>query len=281
MPPKKKPRGRRPGPAAQALIQMFRTYGLEALADEVIRWAKQGVQGSELLYKVRDSKPYQKRFPGMTAIEKAGYNALSEGEYLELEDNYRRALQTAGLPDGFYDRPGDFVKYMSHGLDYTELYDRAVAAVDMAKQSDPTKRSLLSKLYGVDSGSIAAHFLDPNRAKPILEKQMQVVDIAAAAKHAGVGGAFNRQRFERLQEAGVTAEEASSGYAQIAESFQTLNGLADVYGTSYNMGEAEDAAFFGEATAVRKRDSLIDREQATFGGRSGFTPTDDVSAGTY
>ena len=98
------------GEAAQMLVNMFHQYGLNALADEVIKWAKNGVQGSELLFKVRQSKVYKQRFPGMEALSKAGYTAVSEAQYLELEDNYHRALETAGLPKGFYDKPGDFVK---------------------------------------------------------------------------------------------------------------------------------------------------------------------------
>lgn len=271
----------RVGAAAQALIDMFNTYGLTGLADEVIKWAKNGVTGSELLLKVRESDAYKRRFPGMEALDQAGYNAVTEAQYIELEDNYHKALQTAGLPAGFYDSPDDFVKYMRNGIDYTELYDRATAAVDLARQSDPTKRELLSKLYGVNAGDIAAHFLDPNRAKGILEKQIQVVDIAAAARKSGLAVPMDRDRFERLQEAGVTADQAAAGYSQIAASLDTLSGLADVYGTNYDIDTAENAQFFGNKGAQRKQRQLIGQEEAAFSGRAGYVATDDASAGTY
>lgn len=269
------------GIAAQALVDMFKTYGLEGLADEVIKWVKNGVTGSELLFKVRQSDRYKKRFPGMAALDKQGYNAISEAQYLELEDNYHRALQTAGLPAGFYDSPQDFVRYMANGLDYTELYDRAVAAVDLANQSSPVERNMLRQLYGVGNGEIAAHFLDPDRAKPLLEKQLQVVEIAAAAKRSGVGGEFEKNRFERLQEAGITADQAAAGYSQIAQSLQNLSDLADIYGENYGIEEAENDIFMGNEGAMATRRRLADRESAAFSGRSGFVATEDTSKGSY
>jgi len=279
--PKPKPKPKRLGPAAQALVNMFQTYGLEGLADEVIRWAKDGVTGSELLYKVRQSDRYKRRFPGMQALENQGYNAISEAQYLELEDNYHRALETAGLPSGFYDQPQDFVRYMANGIDYTELYDRAKAAVVMAEQSSPVERNMLRDLYGVGSGDIAAHFLDPKRAMPILEKQMQVVEIAAAARRSGVGGEFEAKRFERLQEAGVTADQAASGYSQIAQSLDSLANLAQIYGEDYGIEEAERETFFGEEGAQKTRRRLVGSEQAAFAGRSGYVPTETDTAGQY
>ena len=284
--PKGNPKGNnnnepRIGAAAQALIDMFKTYGLQGLADEVIKWVKNGVTGSELLFKVRQSDRYKARFPGMAALDRQGYNAISEAQYLQLEDNYHRALQTAGLPEGFYDSPQDFVRYMANGLDYTELYDRAVAAVTMAEQSSPVERNMLRQLYGVGTGDIAAHFLDPKRAKPILEKQQQVVEIAAAAKRAGIGGEYEAKRFERLQEAGITADQAAAGYSQIAQTLTNLSDLADIYGEDYGIEEAEQDVFMGNEGAQATRKRLADRESASFSGRSGFVAVDDTSKGQY
>ena len=258
--------------AADALAALFDTYGLGGLSGRILGMLQEGMSEAAIVAELRETPEYKKRFPGMKALRDNGYNAISEAEYLQLEDSYHAALQGSGLPPGFYDQPEDFVKFISNGVDPSEVKARAQAATDMVNQVDPSQRELLSSMYGVGSGDLAAYFLDPKKAMPLLQKQLATVGIANAAKKAGIGQEFvNRQRFESLVDNGVSVEAAAQGYAQIAEELDPLKNLSRIWGNSdWGIGEAEQATFYGNAGARKKRKGLIDRERAAFSGRSGF-----------
>jgi hypothetical protein len=258
--------------AADSLAALFDTYGLGSLAGLVADMMKNGMSEAAIVAQLRETPEYKQRFPGMAALRQNGYNAISEAEYLQLEDSYHQALQTAGLPAGFYDSPQDFVKFMSNGVDPSEVKQRATAAVELANQVDPSQRELLGSMYGVNTGDLAAYFLDPKKAMPILQKQLGTVGIANAARKAGVEADFNnRARFEALVDNGIGVEQAAQGYSQIATEMDPLKNLSQIWGQGdWGLGQAEQATFYGNAQAKRKRKGLIDTERAAFSGRSGF-----------
>ena len=258
--------------AIDSLTALFETYGLGSLAPSIAGWIRAGMSESAIVAQLRETPEYKKRFPGMAALKAQGYNAISEAEYLQLEDSYHQALQGAGLPAGFYDQPEDFVKFMSNGVDAQELKQRAVAAVDLANQVDSTQRELLSSMYGVGTGDIAAYFLDPKKAMPLLQRQLGAVQVGSAARHAGIQADYaNRAHFERLVDNGIGEDQARQGYGQIASEMDPLKNLASIWGQGdWSLSEAEDATFFGNAAAKKKRKDIVDRERAAFSGRSGF-----------
>ena len=258
--------------AIASLQALFKTYGLESLAPLIAQWVQAGMGEAAIVAQLRETDQYKQRFPGMQALRANGYNAISEAEYLQLEDSYHQALQGAGLPAGFYDNPQDFVKFISNGVDPSEVKMRANAAVEMANQVDPSQRELLSSMYGVNTGDLAAYFLDPKRAAPLLQKQLGTVQVANAARKAGVQADFsNRARFERLVDNGIGAEQAQQGYSQIAQEFDPLKNLSEIWGGGpWNLDTAENATFFGNADATKKRKRLVATERAAFSGASGF-----------
>lgn len=258
--------------AIDSLTALFDSYGLGSLSGHVAQWVNAGMSEAAIVAQLRETNEYKKRFPGMQALKSQGYNAISEAEYLQLEDSYHQALSTAGLPKGFYDSPEDFVKFISNGVDPSEVKARATAAVELANQVDPSQRQLLGSMYGVNTGDLAAYFLDPGKAMPLLQKQLGTVQVANAARKAGIAADFgNAARFERLVDNGIGAEQAAQGYGQIAGELDILDNLADIWGKGdFTLSEAEDATFFGNSAARKKRKGLIDREVAAFSGRSGF-----------
>lgn len=267
--------------AADALVALFDQYGLGSLAPLIAEYLKKGMSETAIVAQLRTTSQYKARFPGMDALRGQGYNAVSEAEYLQLEDSYHGALQGAGLPKGFYDDPGDFVKFISNGVDPSEVRNRAVAATTLANQIDPTQRNLLANMYGVNTGDIAAYLLDPDRAMPLIQKQLATVQVGSAAKHAGINANFsNAGHFERLVDNGVTADQASAGFSQIAQELDPLQHLAGIWGSDWSLEQAEDATFFGNAPALKKRKRIIDTERAAFSGASGFDPRVSAQSST-
>ena len=56
-----------------------------------------GASELEVTQTIRESDFYKKRFPGMEARAMAGMSAISEADYIGLEDSYRNAMRISGL----------------------------------------------------------------------------------------------------------------------------------------------------------------------------------------
>src|SRR5690606_21662293 len=137
----------------------------------------------------------------------------------------------------------DFAGFIGNNLSVQELAERANAATELARQVDPTQRDLLRSMYGIGEGDIAAAFLDPDRALPLIQRQVTSVQMGSAARAAGVGfDAGDASRFERLQDAGVTAGQAAAGYQQIAQELDPLGRVAGIWQQRGRaVGDSEEA----------------------------------------
>lgn len=269
-----------PAPAAPAFNQSaydaFRNslaaWGIPMGADieGIIRQAVidgLGPQNIELVVPdIQNTDTWNRRFTGWKQRVSNGYNQISVGEYLALENSYKRIMESAGMPVGFYDDVSDFGRLIAKNVSPDELQNRVQAAVDLTNQVDPTARSLLTQFYGVGQGDLAAYFLDPGRALPALDKQYKAVNVAAFAKRAGLDP-VSATRFEDLVDRGVTAQQAAQGYSTVKQFSDTFGQLAKIYGETYSTADAEEDVFFNNN---EKRRQLMQREQATFSGSSGF-----------
>lgn len=208
---------------------------------------------------------WNNRFPGWNARVANGFNQLTVGEYLNLENQYHRILSASGLPAGFYDDPSDFGNFIAKNVSPDEIQGRVTAAVTLANQVDPTARNLLSRFYGVGTGDIAAYFLDANRAMPALDKQFRAVSVGAWAERNGLN--FTKERFEDLVDKGVTEQMAAQGYATVASLTRNVGRMAGFHRMSFDQTDAENDVFFNDN---EKRRQIVGREVAAFRGGSGF-----------
>lgn len=213
---------------------------------------------------IQKTKAWQKRFPGWNQRVANGYNQLNVGEYLQLEDQYHRIMQEAGLPKGFYDDPSDFGNWIANDVAPDEIRDRVSLAMNAVRQVDPTARDLLAKFYGVTAGDLAAYFLDQKRALPTLDRQFKAVNVAQWAAKNGlqIQGASH---YEDLVDKGVTDQMAAQGYGTVAAFNEAFGRIAGVYGESYSQADAENDVFFNQSDKRRK---LMAREVAAFSGQS-------------
>jgi hypothetical protein len=266
------------------LTTLFRQNGLEALADTVISLAQQGYVGAAFDLKLQESDAYRQRFAANEARKRAGLPVLSPAEYLATERQFRQVMQTAGLPAGFYDDPSDFQRFLENDTSVAEINDRVQSALSLAKQTDAGYRSMLANTFGIGltDGDIAAYFLDQKRALPILQRQVQSVGIANAARLQGL--TYSQQRAAQLAELGVTGEQAQQAYGQIASATQIFGRASAAFGGDYTQTDAEDEALLGSAAAREEREQL----ETTFKGynpgstsrKSSKSLSDDTS-GSY
>lgn len=211
---------------------------------------------------IQNTNTWKNRFPGWHSRTGNGYNQLTVGEYLALEDSYHRIMAEAGLPADFYDQPSDFGNWIANNVSPDEIRDRVDLAMGAVRQVDATARDLLKKFYGVGPGELASYFLDQKRALPILDRQYKAANVAAFASRAGlkVGEA---KRYEDLLDRGVTVEQAAMGYNTVAAFNEAFGRLGGIYGESFTQEDAEEDVFFNKN---QKRRNLLAREIGTFSG---------------
>lgn len=254
-----------------ALHSLFKSYGLESLARNIYNYIVKGYSADTIQILLQDTKEWKERFSGNEERKRLGLAVLSPSDYLNLEATYRGYLQEAGLPKGFYDQPKDFSEWIGKGVSPKEVQDRVEAAKN-AVYGNPEYRQALKQLYGLSDSDLAAYWLDPDRALPLIQKQARAAEIGAQALAHGfkaTGTAI------RLAGEGITAEQAKQGYAWIADTFSNIRAIAERYGTDWTQGQAEQAVFEpgrvfdrGEA-ASKKQQRLLEQERGLFSGSTG------------
>jgi hypothetical protein len=256
-----------------ALQKLFEGFGLGSLAPKIFDFIKQGYGADTIAVLLQDTAEYKQRFAGNEARVKAGLSVLSPAEYLETEKAYRSILSSAGLPKGFYDNPADFTRWIADDVSPTEIKSRVDLAVAATGQANPEYKNALFQMYGIQEGDLTAYFLDRKRAEPILKKQAAAGAIGAAAIRRGF--AANVLDLEGYATMGITADQAEQAYGRIADSFNTMLGLAGRYGDAWSQREAEQEVFTpgalngGQEAASEKGKRLRSQERALFSGGRG------------
>ena len=256
--------------AYDVINDLLRMYGLEELTTFVGNIITQSdvVDTNVLLGEIRQQPQYQQRFAANEARRRAGLNVLSEQQYLALENTYRQYMRASGLPANFYDSNDDFQNLIANDVSPGEFAERVNQGYEAVRFADPTVIAQMQELYGVSEGDLAAYFLDPEKATPVLLQRAQAAQTAAGAAQAGMQ--LTTEEAERLAQEGITQQQARAGAAAITQAeelFQPTTGEQDGAFTR----EEQLGAVFGtdpaEAQRLRQRQR---RRQAAFEGGGGF-----------
>lgn len=275
-------RKRREGESAFALLfGEFDRYGLGALVEPLKNLIVEGLSRDEMTLRLRQTDAYQKRFAANSARINKGLRALSEAEYIGLEDQYQNIMRNYGLPQTYYSR-GDmgrqegFERFIGADVSPAELEDRVQTAYNRVINANPEVAQSLRSFYpDITDGDILAYALDPDKALTAIQRKVTAAEIGAGATMAGL--ATGRTRAEELAALGVTKAQAQQGFQTIAEFLPTAQKLGDIY-SRQGMGPftqaTAEAEVFGTAGAVeaqRQRRRLTELEQASFAGQAGTT----------
>lgn len=217
---------------------------------------------------LRDTPEFQKRFPANTQRLRAGLPELSVREYIGLERGYENALRGSGIPRGFYDDPSDFANFIATNTSVAEVQSRVNDGFRAVAEANPQVVTQMRNLYGVSEGELAAYFLDPDRALPLITRQARAAQIAAEGqRQAGIQ--ISAQQAEDIAREGITQQQAQSGFENISNMGELFNPL---------MGEGEQitqeeavGGVFGTNAAARQRIETRQRQRrAAFGGGGSF-----------
>jgi hypothetical protein len=264
--------------AFDLLREQFAQYGLEGLVDPLRNLIQENVSPSEFAVRLRQTEPYKKRFAANAARIGKGLRALSEAEYIALEDGYQSIMRNYGLPASYYakgdlGRQEGFEKLISGDVSAAELEDRIMTAQNRVINAPPQVKDALKQFYpDINNSEILAYTLDPEKGLADIKRKITAAEIGGAA--IGAGLATDVTRAEELAKFGVTAERAREGYQAAVPLIERGSQLAGFYKESpYTQRTAEEELFgltyAPESAAKRKR--LTSLEQAQFAGQSGLT----------
>jgi hypothetical protein len=257
--------------------------GLQGLTANVRELVAKGVtDGDAILFELRGTDEYKKRFAANAARTNPNRPGgplpeLSPATYVELEQSYRDLMRSSGLPSDFYDSQSDFDKFLENDVSPAELNTRIQQGFVMVRDADPEVKRQMQRLYGVGETGLAAYFLDPERATPILTRQAQAAKISARANEQA-GFELLSQTAEDLVARGYSPEEAQSAFQRAGQ----LAGLySEMTGEQMLTQEQKVGAAFGYNIEAQQE---LERRRAQrvgeFAGGGSFARTTGATSGT-
>ena len=252
-------------------VTVLRGWGLETLAPKVIDFVNQGFIGDTILLKLQETPEYKTRFSGNEARIKAGLAPLDPQTYLGLENSYRSILRNAGVPQGFYDTADDFSTFIANDVAPAELKQRTDIAELSLNGADSFYTNSLQQMYGITKGDMLAYVLDPQRALPFINRQVQAAQFGAEAARQGLQA--TTPMAETYAGLGVTQQQARQGFEQVAQILPEAQRLSQITAGAKPVGfeEVTSAVLGGESSAAYKKQlqDLAEQEQSRFAGQAG------------
>ena len=270
---------KRAGESAYSLLyQEFAQYGLGGLVEPLQSYIQEGLSPAEFTLRLRETPAYKKRFAANAQRVAKGLGALSEAEYIGLEDQYQNIMRNYGLPASYYEKgdmgvqPG-FEKFLANDVSAAELEDRVVTAQKRVINANPEVADALKQFYpDITNGDILAYTLDPTQGLEAIKRKVTAAEIGVAAIAQKLCTSVSRA--EELARYGVTKDQAQQGFEAVAGIAPRGGQLAAIYGEDpYTQATAETEVFGlgGSAEAKKKREKLSALEASAFSGQSGMT----------
>jgi hypothetical protein len=261
--------------AKDKLTNLLASYGLTELAGFIDRRIMADVSEEQVMLELYDQPEYQRRFPGMAALRKAG-RTITEAEYIRNENAMIQTARFFDLPKGFYDGPEDFGDLIGKQVSPKEYQDRLQVGQDLARSLNPAVKSQLIEFYGVGEGDLTAFVLDADRALPLIQKQAKAAQFVGIGRAAGFTlGGITAQQAENIagteSYAKLSEAELSKALGTAGQLRSTQQRLSRIEGVEYNEQEALKAVIEGSPEALLASQQRAQREAARFSARGGVT----------
>lgn len=263
---------------AYAVVQnVLDTYGLGSLSQWAWQQILNGASDAEVQYQIRQTPEFKQAFPEIEARQKAGLPPLSPGDIVTYRNTAQQMMREAGLPQGYWDQPGDFVNLLANNVSINELQHRLQLATQAAYEVPADVRATLARDYGVGAGKLAAFFLDPTRAEPLITRDFTAAQIGGAGLRTGYGS--TKSEDEYLAGLGVGGQQAQQGFSTLAGAHELFDSLPGENTTGIDRQDQIGAMFAGNANAQRKIARRTQERQAVFAGGGQFAGNNSGLAG--
>lgn len=207
--------------ASSILAATLKYYGMDdpaLLTDVKTALADRRITGASTIddigIQLRESEAFKRRFAANEARRAANKPAYSVSQYLQLESAYRQVLNAAGMPKDFYTDRTDIESFITNDISPDEVQYRVQQGYAAVQNADPAVVNELKTLYGLDEGTLAAYFIDPNRTKDAVVRSARAAEVAAQArKQADIG--LSAAQAEQLVLGGVTEQQAQQAFGDV------------------------------------------------------------------
>jgi hypothetical protein len=253
--------------AFELLSATFAEYGLGDLTDLIKNYITEGYGDDTIVLKLRQTPEYAKRFAGNELLRKAGKAPLDEATYVDVENEMKNAMIFYGLSEDYYQRD-DLAKMIGGSVSPNEVRDRVKSAYELVNSTPSSVRDEYARLYGVTSIDLMGAFLNPEVAKPLIDKRIATATISGAAMDQGISSTLTEQI--REVNPNLTYAQAAQGFSQVQQLGTRGQELSSIYGDQYGIEEATQETFglAGGAKAETTKKKLASKERASFSGSS-------------
>jgi hypothetical protein len=265
------------GPTQQSawalLQQTLQSYGftgqdLTNLVTFVKTELINGTGADQISLDLQQTKEFAKRFPAIVQRRQAGLPPVSPAEYVSLERQYGQLERAAGLPHAFTDQ-SHYDQLIANDVSGSEYADRINNGYVAMLNSPPEARQALQDFYGITPGHLAAYFLDPTKALPLLKQQAQAAIIGGAGIRSGFGE-VNSDQALKLAQLGVTPEAAQNGFMDLFHQRQLTGTLPGQAQTAISADKQLGAEFGGDEGTKELMQRRAEEQKAMFAGGGQF-----------
>ena len=263
--------------SASAIIkQQLSDWGLDSLDETLNGLIKDGLGSDAISLKLQDTAQYKQRFSANAVRLKKGLAALTPAQYLSVEQSYRQVLQSYGIPQGFYDSPDDFAGMIGNDLSPDEVKQRAQDAQSIWLSTDEATKHEFTRYYGLSDGAAIASILDPDKALTVVQRMTQASQLAGAAARNGLNP-LAQSDAESWADMGVSSDQAQKAFGQIGATAQQDANMAARFGSGFTQTDAEKAALFGDAKALRTQQAMYSAEKGLFSSTAAASETSQTT----
>jgi hypothetical protein len=210
-------------------------------------------------------KIVDQKYPELAQRVKNGHAPGTVGEALAYRTTAAQYARAEGLPPNLLDPS----KLYANDVSLPEVQSRLHNFYRAVSDSAPDVVAQLHDYYGYSAAQIGALAVDPALTEAHLVRQFEAAQIGAAGQRTGYGG-VDTATAEQLAAQGVTADQAQTGFGNLAQQrplFAALPGSGeDTIGT----GEQVAATFSNSQAAQERIRRRREQRQAQFAGGGQF-----------
>jgi hypothetical protein len=254
--------------------QLLDQYGIGQLGAKYIDFiTNQGMDQNTALLELQTTDEWKQRFSANESRLKQGLPVLSPADYLATEASYKDIMIKAGLPASVINDTGYLGQLIAKDVSPVEVQQRVDAARAALNAEDPFVKQQLQAQFGLTTGDLTMHLLDPSVASNIIQQKVTAAQIGAEAEKQRTD--ISAQNAQALAAQGITQAQAQQGFMAIGQQLPATQALAQRYGANaptLGVGGALQAATFGTAGGAQAEQELArlrTQELAAFSGSSG------------
>ena len=263
------------------LRNLLTQYGLGSLADSVDSIVQDTTSEEVIAERLRQTEAYKTRFKGLVQLRNKGITDIAnEGQYLQLESDYRQVFREAGL-SSFLGEAGtqaelDAIAKLAgdYSVSVNEVRGRVTDAQRIVAETPQEVRDSFQRYYNVDPATLTAYVLDPTRTANEINRRANAAMIGGLGQQRGLEfGAATAERIGSFLggNENLAATQVEPQLAEIADVQRATGRLAELERGTLSAEETALAQLDLDTAAKEKVKGLQSRERARFGGTGAFS----------